>query len=170
MREGRVRFEQGGFAQAAVHWMTAARLYEEGGQLKEQCQALINLSHALQKEGQIRRAQGALQTALKLSESMGNRLLTATILGQLGTTSHLLGKEDSATEHLTKALTLARSAIAIDRVIPAHSPSGQRRRPFATLPTPRSDAVPFQALHPDSPRHTILRGHHQSAQPLHRQQ
>lgn len=108
MREGRVRFEQGGFAQAAVHWMTAARLYEERGQLKEQCQALINLSHALQKEGQIRRAQGALQTALKLSESMGNRLLTATILGQLGTTSHLLGKEDSATEHLTKALTLAR--------------------------------------------------------------
>lgn len=108
MREGRARFEQGGFAQAALHWMTAARLYEEGGQAKEQCQALINLSHALQQEGQIRRAQGTLQTALTLSESIGNRLLTATILGRLGTTSHLLGNEEPATEHLTKALALAR--------------------------------------------------------------
>lgn len=108
MREGRARFEQGGFAQAAVHWMAAARLYEERGQAKEQCQALINLSHALQKEGQIRRAQGTLQTALTLSESTGNRVLTATILGQLGTTSRLLGREEPATEHLTKALALAR--------------------------------------------------------------
>ncbi len=88
--------------------MTAARLYEEREQPKEQCQALINLSHALQQEGQIRRAQSTLQTALTLSERIGNRLLTATILGQLGSTSHLLGKEESATEHLTKALALAR--------------------------------------------------------------
>ena len=108
MREGREKFEQGGFGQAAVHWMTAARLYEEQEQPKEQYQALINVSHALQREGQIRRAQGTLQAALKLSQSIGNRLLTATILGQLGTTSHLLGKEEPATEHLTKALALAR--------------------------------------------------------------
>ena len=108
MQEGRARFEQGGFAQAAIHWMTAARLYEEREQPKEQCQALINLSHALQQEGQIRRAQSTLQTALTLSERIGNRLLTATILGQLGSTSHVLGKEESATEHLTKALALAR--------------------------------------------------------------
>lgn len=108
MREGRARFEQGGFAQAAIHWMTAARLYEEREQPKEQCQALINLSHALQQEGQIRRAQSTLQTALNLSERIGNRLLTATILSQLGSTSHVLGKEESATEHLTKALALAR--------------------------------------------------------------
>ncbi len=108
MQQGRAQFQQGGFAQAAMHWMTAARLYEENGQAKEQCQALINLSHALQQEGQIRRAQSTLQTALNLSEGLGNRLLTATILGQLGTTSHALGKEEPATEHLTKALALAR--------------------------------------------------------------
>ena len=108
MRQGATLFQQGGFAQAAVHWMTAARLYEERGQSKEQCQALINLAHALQQEGQVRRAQGTLQSALKLSESLGDRVLTATILGQLGTTAHALGKDDSATEHLTKALTLAR--------------------------------------------------------------
>ena len=83
MHEGRARFQQGGFAQAARHWMTAAHLYEDHEQPKEQCQALINLSHALQQEGQIRRAQGTLQTALKLSEQIGHRLLTATILGQL---------------------------------------------------------------------------------------
>lgn len=108
MQRGKSRFQQGSFAQAAVHWMDAARLYEERGQPKEQCQALINLAHALQQEGQIRRAQGTLQTALKLSEQTGNRLLTATILGQLGNTAHVLGKEEIATEHLTKALTLAR--------------------------------------------------------------
>ena len=108
MRQGATLFQQGGFAQAAVHWMTAARLYEERGQSKEQCQALINLAHAFQQEGQVRRAQGTLQTALKLSESLGDRVLTATILGQLGSTSHALGQDESATEHLTKALTLAR--------------------------------------------------------------
>ena len=108
MNRGAELFQQGGYAQAATHWMTAARVYEERGQPKEQCQALINLSHALQQEGQMRRAQGTLQAALKLSESVGDRVLTATILAQLGTTSHALGKEVPATEHLTKALTLAR--------------------------------------------------------------
>ena len=83
MREGRARFEQADLRQAAIHWMTAARLYEEREQPKEQCQALINSSHALQQEGQIRRAQSTLQTALTLSERIGNRLLTAIILGQL---------------------------------------------------------------------------------------
>ena len=108
MNEGALRFQRGAFAQAAVHWMNAARGYEEGGHVKEQCQALINLAHALQGEGQIHRAQGALQAALKISEQTGDRLLTATILAQLGTTSHVLGKYGPATEHLTKALALAR--------------------------------------------------------------
>ncbi|MBV6469878.1 MAG: hypothetical protein NBKEAIPA_01786 [Nitrospirae bacterium] len=108
MRHGKVQFERGAFAQAAVHWMEAARGYEEIGQAKEQCQALINVAYALQREGQIRRAQNVLQTALTLSEQAGHRLLTATILGQLGTTSLSLGKAESATEHLTKALNLAR--------------------------------------------------------------
>jgi CHAT domain-containing protein len=108
MKQGAARFQQGDFAQAAVHWMTAARLYDERGQSKEQSQALINLAHAFQQEGQVRRAQGTLQSALRLSEQLGDRLLTATILGQLGTTSHALGKDEPATEHLTKALMLAR--------------------------------------------------------------
>ena len=108
MKQGAELFQQGSYAQAATHWIAAAQVYEERGQSKEQCQALINLSHALQQEGQMRRAQGTLQAALKLSESLGDRVLTATILAQLGTTSHALGKEGPATEHLTKALTIAR--------------------------------------------------------------
>ena len=108
MRQGTTQFQQGAFAQAAAHWMNAARGYEESGQVKEQCQALINLAYALQQEGQIRRAQGSLQAALKLSEQMGDRGLTATIFGQLGNTFHVLGKDEPAAEHLTKALTLAR--------------------------------------------------------------
>jgi len=105
---GTARFQQGAYAQAGVHWMNAAQLYEQAGQPKEQCQALINLAHAFRQEGQIRRAQLTLQQALKLSEQIGNRGLTATILGQLGTASHAMGKEVVAAEHLTKALALAR--------------------------------------------------------------
>lgn len=108
MRQGTTQFQQGAFGQAAAHWMNAARGFEETGQVKEQSQALINVAHALQQEGQIRRAQGTLQSALKLSEQAGERGLTATILAQLGNTFHLLGKDEPATEHLTKALTLAR--------------------------------------------------------------
>ncbi len=108
MRQGTTQFQQRAFGQAAAHWMNAARGFEEIGQVKEQSQALINVAHALQQEGQIRRAQGTLQSALKLSEQAGERGLTATILAQLGNTFHLLGKDEPATEHLTKALTLAR--------------------------------------------------------------
>lgn len=108
MKYGTARYHEGAFAQAAVHWMNAALKYEEGGHVKAQCQALINMAHALQSEGQIRRAQRTLQAALQLSEQTGDRLLTATILAQLGTTSQLMGKYELATEHLTKALGLAR--------------------------------------------------------------
>ena len=108
MQQGATQFQQGAFARAAAHWMNAARGYEENGQAKFQSQALINVAHALQQEGQIRRAQGTLQAALKLSEQAGERGLTATILAQLGNTFHVLGKDEPATEHLTKALTLAR--------------------------------------------------------------
>jgi len=108
MQQGKERFHQGAFAQAAVHWMNAAGLYEQQERPQQQCQALINLAHALEQGGQIKRAQVTLQTALKLSEQTGNRALTATILGRLGSAAYALGKGAQATEHLTKALELAR--------------------------------------------------------------
>ena len=108
MQQAKVQFNQGAFAQAAVHWMEAARLYERQQQPQQQCQALINLARALEQSGQVKRAQVTLQTALKLSEQTGNRALTATILGRLGSAAYALGKGAQAAEHLTKALELAR--------------------------------------------------------------
>ena len=108
MQQAKAQFNQGAFAQAAVHWMEAARLYEQQQQPQQQCQALINLAHALEQSGQIKRAQVTLQTALKLSEQTGNRARTATILGRLGSAAYALGKGAQAAEHLTKALELAR--------------------------------------------------------------
>ena len=77
-------------------------------QPQQQCQALINLSHALEQSGQIKRAQVTLQAALKLSGQVGDRGLTATILGRLGSASYALGKGAQAAEHLTKGVELAR--------------------------------------------------------------
>jgi CHAT domain-containing protein len=108
MARGKMRFRQGAFAQAAVHWMEAARTYEKEGKTTEQCQALINLAHALEQEGQIKKAMTTLQTALQLSEQSGSRIMTASILGRLGNASFALGKGDLALDHLTKALTIAR--------------------------------------------------------------
>lgn len=108
MQQAKIHFNQGAFAQAAVHWMQAARSYERQQQPQQQCQALINLSHALEQSGQIKRAQVTLQAALKLSEQVGDRGLTATILGRLGSASYALGKGAQAAEHLTKGVELAR--------------------------------------------------------------
>ncbi len=108
MEQGTMRFRQGAFGQAAVHWSEAARLYEEEGRTEEQCRVLINLAHALHQEGQIKKAMVTLQAALTLSEQAGNRVLTASILGRLGNAAYALGKGDQAVEHLTKGLAIAR--------------------------------------------------------------
>jgi CHAT domain-containing protein len=109
MDRGKMRFKQGAFAQAAVHWSAAATRYEQEGKAKEQCQALINLAHALQQEGQIKQAVTTLQGALNLSEHAGNRNLTASIFGRLGNAAYALGKGDQAVDHLRKGLHLARA-------------------------------------------------------------
>lgn len=108
MERAKARFRQGAFAQAGVHWMEAARLYETEGKVNEQCQALINLAHAFEQEGHIKRAVATLQTALQLSEQTGNRVLTATIFGRLGNAFYAIGKGDQAIDHLTKGLNIAR--------------------------------------------------------------
>lgn len=108
MEQGKARFQQGAFAQAALHWSEAARRYEEDGQIELQCGALVNLAHALHQEGQIKKAMVTLQAALALSEQVGNRALTASILGRLGNGAYALGKGNQAADHLAKALALAR--------------------------------------------------------------
>lgn len=101
---------RGSFAQSAVRWMEAARLYEQEGNPKKQSQALTHLAYALQQDGQVRKAMTTLQVALKLSEQIGDRSQTAVILGRLGNAAFALGQSDAAVEHLTKALSLAREA------------------------------------------------------------
>lgn len=108
MEQGKSRFADGAFAEAAAHWTQAVRLYEAERKPREQSQALINLAHALQQEGQVKRVQETLQRALQLSEQVGDRTLTATILGRLGVSFHSLGQGAQAADHLTKALSLAR--------------------------------------------------------------
>ncbi|MBX3235177.1 MAG: CHAT domain-containing protein [Nitrospiraceae bacterium] len=108
MQQGKRRFADGAFGEAAVHWTQAARLYEAEGKAREQAQALINLAHALQQEGQVKRVQETLQHALQISERVGDRTLTATILGRLGVSFHSLGQGAQAADQLTKALSLAR--------------------------------------------------------------
>lgn len=108
MQEGKRRFTEGAFVEAAKHWTEAAWLFGERLRPREQSQALINVAHAYQQEGQVRRAQETLQRALALSEQVGDRMLTATVLGRLGVASHSSGNHAQAADHLTKALTLAR--------------------------------------------------------------
>jgi CHAT domain-containing protein/Flp pilus assembly protein TadD len=110
MAQGRRFFTQGSFPQAATHWMEAARLYEEQGKAQEQSQALTDFAYALQQEGLVRESITTLQSALQLTEKIGDRVQTATILGRLGNAAVGLGQGDSGVEHLTKATTLARDA------------------------------------------------------------
>ena len=83
MERGTARFQQGAFGQAGAHWAEAARLYEEEGRVEEQCRAFINLAHAFQQEGQIKKAMSTLQAALNDMEfffievSCGKRKLLA---------------------------------------------------------------------------------------------
>lgn len=110
MAQGKELMTQGSFAQSAVHWMEAARLYEQAGNIHRQSRALTYLAYAFQQEGQARNAIATLQVALQLSEKAGDRPQTAVILGQLGTATFALGQKETAVEHLKKALSLAREA------------------------------------------------------------
>lgn len=110
MAQGQKLMTQGSFARSAVHWMEAARLYEQAGNRLRQSRALTYLAHAFQQEGQARNAMATLQVALQLSEQAGDRAQTAVILGQLGTATFALGQNEAAVEHLKKALSLAREA------------------------------------------------------------
>ena len=108
--QGRRLETTGAFAQAAIHWMEAARLYEQERNTAKQSQALTHLAYALQQDGQVRQANATLQVALRLSEQSGDRLQTALILGRMGNTAFALGQADVAVEHLKKSLDIVRGA------------------------------------------------------------
>lgn len=101
---------RGAFADSAVHWMDAAKLYEQEGNARKQSQALTHLAYALQQDGQVRQANVTLQAALRLSEQSGDRTQSAVILGRMGNTAFALGQGDLAIEHFKKSLDIVRSA------------------------------------------------------------
>ena len=109
MQAGRQAFLQGGFAQAAIHWTEAARGYERQGKLREQAHALVNLAHALEQEGRIKKAVLTLQVAYKLAEQTQDVGKMALILDRLGNAALALGQGDQALDYLTKGLELARA-------------------------------------------------------------
>jgi CHAT domain-containing protein len=109
MAQAKALFQKGAYAEAAVHWTEAARAYERQGMPREQSHALINLAHALEQEGQIRKAVLSLQVAYKLAEQTQDMERMPLILGRLGNAAFAMSQSDQALEYLTKALELARA-------------------------------------------------------------
>jgi CHAT domain-containing protein len=108
MARGKNLLTQGAFAESAVHLKEAAGVYQHTGNDKKQSQALTYLAYALQHDGQIRQADKHLQDALKLSMPLGDHALTASILGQMGTTKLALGDGSAAVARLREALKIVR--------------------------------------------------------------
>ncbi len=130
MEQGSVFFRQGSFAQAALRWTEAARIYEQNGQVREQSQALLNLAYALQREGQTKKAVVTLEVACELAvgrdawvkdgclesvlrkrkerERLGDPPRTAMILGRLGNAFLALDREAEAQRYLDEAVTIAK--------------------------------------------------------------
>jgi CHAT domain-containing protein len=109
MAQAKALFQKGAYAQAAVHWTEAARAYERQGKPREQSHALINLAHALEQEGQIRKAVLSLEVAYRLAEQTQDLERMPLILGRLGNAAFALGQSDQAVHYLTKGLELARA-------------------------------------------------------------
>ena len=107
--------------------------------------------------------RGTLQAALKLSEQTGERGLTATILAQLGNTFHVLGKDEPATEHLTKALTLAgrRKPVLVAGILNDLGNALTARRQFAERSTSMRKAEPL----PPKPNSRRWQPRHRSMAP-----
>jgi CHAT domain-containing protein len=109
MQAGRQAFRDGRFSQAAIHWTEAARAYESQGKPRQQAQALINLAHALELEGQMKKAVLTLQVAYKVTEQTQDMEKMPLILDRLGNAAFALGQSDQAVDYLTKGLELART-------------------------------------------------------------
>lgn len=108
MEEGWRVFQQGAFADAVLHWQTAAHLYEQAGRPEAQSAALARLAQAYQALGQGRQALHSLTTALTLARQADDRPQVAMILGSLGDMSLAAGMLGNASRYLHEGLQLAR--------------------------------------------------------------
>ena len=101
-------FQRGDFAQSALSWTEAAQLYERGGEIRRQSEALVYLSQANQALGRYKEAGKNLDVALSLAEKAGDRTQVASVLGALGNLYIATGPEDAALKNLTEGLRIAK--------------------------------------------------------------
>lgn len=108
MERGRSSYQQGAITQALYYWFEAARRYEQGGHIREQVKAQVSLSQALYQTGRYREAGAMLTEAGNRAAQIGDRLLTATVKGRLGTVLLALGENEQALQTTDQGLALAR--------------------------------------------------------------
>lgn len=101
-------FQRGDFEQAALSWTEASQLYERGGEIRRQSEALVYLSQANQALGRYKEAGKNLDVALSLAEKAGDRTQVASVLGALGNLYIATGPEDAALKNLTEGLRVAK--------------------------------------------------------------
>ena len=101
-------FQRGDFEQAALSWTEASQLYERGGEIRRQSEALVYLSQANQALGRYKEAGKNLDVALSLAEKAGDRTQVASVLGALGNLYIATGPEDAALKNLTEGLRIAK--------------------------------------------------------------
>ena len=101
-------FQRGDFEQSALSWTEAAQLYERGGEIRRQSEALVYLSQANQALGRYKEAGKNLDVALSLAEKAGDRTQVASVLGALGNLYIATGPEDAALKNLTEGLRIAK--------------------------------------------------------------
>ena len=106
--ERMVQFMQkGDFRQAIVNGTEAEKLYAEGGKVREQVKALLNLSASYESLGRYRKSVEDLGAALVLAEKTGDRDLKVSVVGRLGNACVFINKLDEAEKYLKEALALA---------------------------------------------------------------
>ncbi|GJL53563.1 MAG: hypothetical protein NPIRA02_06950 [Nitrospirales bacterium] len=108
MKTAKEAYHKGVVGSAALQWTEAAHLYEKEGNLQGQAQALLYLGQSLTRMGHINKAILTFDVAKDLANQGNDKPLMARILGSLGNSNFLLGREKEAVDYLTQGLELAR--------------------------------------------------------------
>lgn len=109
MDQGLKAYRQGAFEEAALHWLEAARLFEQAGKPREESDALTYLSQAYEALGVYTKAVTSLELALARAGQAGDQAQIAAVLGSLGNALIAVGRTEHARRSLTEALALART-------------------------------------------------------------